>query len=592
MGCGNTKSKNNNEIYESNIIKNNNNNKSEQNIDIKDTKKNNNILDESIDLKKNENFSAKSNKESKFNNNEVIKNILNNSSSNISNEEININEDNNNNENNNNENNNNENNNDENNTDEQYNINENSENETTFKNSPSYNSNISESLITINSSIQNNNNDNLTNKIDNFSIIKENKYFSIILKPYIYDTVLPIWCEKNTDIIFRVYGKWNIDDYNECDSKGIESENINENKNEFNNGALLGRILDSSYFLIYDNLHYVSYTKGPLYFKMNVNNYFDKINPKGELNLKIYGVKNLSYEEIDELLGWEKNIKEIIYTNQSLYSNISIPILEKETIILVNKMRVNSSLFAKEYLENIKNLTSSTGNLYNFMIKENIIKYEKLKVNPFILNKIQEFYLPILGKNNKSRNKNYNILTSEIELENYLKNVFGKLKRIKLIIKKHNSFKPLTLAIRFLLDENIRNEIFTSKNSEISILTLKSKKYNNITLYSIIVFSEDKLENSLYFANILDSVKEKTTEQNNNNNNNNNSAIANVNSDNLETIKEEIDSNKTIKKVLSEKMNKSDLLANRIILDENMDPDILNNSSFLSGIKIGNLQDY
>ena len=254
-------------------------------------------------------------------------------------------------------------------------------------------------------------------------------------------------------------------------------------------------------------------------------------------------------------------------------------------------MRVNSTLFAKEYLENIKNLTVSIEKLYKYMTKENNIKYEKLKVNPFILNKIQEFYFPILGKNNKNKNKNYNILNSEIELENYLTNVFGKLKRIKLIIKKHNSFKPLTLAIRFLLDENIRNEIFTSKNSEISILTLKSKKFKKITLYSIIVFSEDKLENSLYFANILDSVKEKTVEQNNNNNNNNNSGIVSIN-DNLETIKEENDSNKTIKKAASEKICKSDMLANRIILDENMDPDILEDSSYLSGIKIGNLQDY
>jgi hypothetical protein len=323
---------------------------------------------------------------------------------------------------------------------------------------------------------------------------------------------------------------------------------------------------------------------------MNVNNIFNKTKPNGELNLKIYGVKNLSYEEIDELLGWDKSINEIIYTNQSLYSNISIPILEKETIIYVNKMRVNSTLFAKEYLENIKNLTVSIEKLYKYMTKENNVKYEKLKVNPFILNKIQEFYFPILGKNNKNKNKNYNILNSEIELENYLTNVFGKLKRIKLIIKKHNSFKPLTLAIRFLLDENIRNEIFTSKNSEISILTLKSKKFKKITLYSIIVFSEDKLENSLYFANILDSVKEKTVEQNNNNNNNN-SGIVSIN-DNLETIKEENDSNKTIKKAASEKICKSDMLANRIILDENMDPDILEDSSYLSGIKIGNLQDY
>ena len=578
MGCGNSKSKNSDEIYKSNFNEDQNNNEDDLNIENKESKKDDNLSDESIENSKKTNkinHTTDNNNKNSVNNQDYKSIINDNSSSNISNEEMNIENENNNN----------------NNEEQQININDISENETTSKNSQSYYTNVSESsLITINSSIQNEvNSNNLTNRVDNFSIIKENNYFSIIIKPYLYDTVLPIWCEKNTDIIFRVYGKWSIDEYTECDCKGIESENISKEK--FNNGALIGRILNSSYFLIYDNLHYVSYTRGPLYFKMNVNNIFNKTKPNGELNLKIFGVKNLSYEEIDELLGWDKSINEIIYTNQSLYSNISIPILEKETIIYVNKMRVNSTLFAKEYLENIKNLTVSIEKLYKYMTKENNVKYEKLKVNPFILNKIQEFYFPILGKNNKNKNKNYNILNSEIELENYLTNVFGKLKRIKLIIKKHNSFKPLTLAIRFLLDENIRNEIFTSKNSEISILTLKSKKFKKITLYSIIVFSEDKLENSLYFANILDSVKEKTVEQNNNNNNNNNSGIVSIN-DNLETIKEENDSNKTIKKAASEKICKSDMLANRIILDENMDPDILEDSSYLSGIKIGNLQDY
>ena len=574
MGCGNSKSKNNEEIYKSNINEDQNNNEDEDDLDneIQDSK-NDNSSDESNEKSKSNkinDINNNNNKSSNFNNEDYKSSINHNSSSNISNEEINIENENNNN----------------NNNDEQH-TNEISENEISSKNSQTFYSNLSESsLITINSSIQNeNNSNNLSNKIDNFSIIKENNYFSIIIKPFLYDTILPIWCEKNTDIIFRVYGKWSINEYTECDCNGVECEN--KSKEKFNNGALIGRILNSSYFLIYDNLHYVSYTRGPLYFKMNVNNISDKIKPNGELNLKIYGVKNLSYEEIDELLGWDKSINDIIYTNQSLYSNISIPKLEKETIIFVNKMRVNSTLFAKEYLENIKNLTVSIEKLYKYMTKENNIKYEKLKVNPFILNKIQEFYFPILGKNNKNKNKNYNILNSEIELENYLTNVFGKLKRIKLIIKKHNSFKPLTLAIRFLLDENIRNEIFTSKNSEISILTLKSKKFKKITLYSIIVFSEDKLENSLYFANILDSVKEKTVEQHNNNN----SGAVSVN-DNLETIKEENDSNKTIKKVASEKIYKSDMLANRIILDENMDPDILEDSSYLSGIKIGNLQDY
>ena len=261
MGCGNSKSKNSDEIYKSNFNEDKNNNEDDLKMENKESKKDDNFSDESIENSKKTNkinHTNEINNKNSINNQESKSIINNNSSSNISNEDINIENENNNEE-------------------QQININEISENETTSKNSQSYYTNVSESsLITINSSIQNEvNSNNLTNRVDNFSIIKENNYFSIIIKPYLYDTVLPIWCEKNTDIIFRVYGKWSVDEYTECDSKGIETENMNKEK--FNNGALIGRILNSSYFLIYDNLHYVSYTRGPLYFKMNVNNISDKI---------------------------------------------------------------------------------------------------------------------------------------------------------------------------------------------------------------------------------------------------------------------------------------------------------------------------
>ena len=235
---------------------------------------------------------------------------------------------------------------------------------------------------------------------------------------------------------------------------------------------------------------------------MNVKNLYNKILPSGKLNLRIIGAKSIdSLDKIDEMIGWEKNIKNIEYNNnENKYYSLSV--LDKETIIYFNKMKFNSNLFAIQYLNNIKNLNKCTQDLYKFMVNQNK-KSEKFKVNFIIMKLIENFYKPYFGRNNKIKNKKNLILYSQKELEEYLNQNFENKKKIKIIFKRHNCNKPLSLSIKCILDDNIKKEIFNEKNKEISLLTLKTRKGKKINYFSILIFSDEGGNSEIDFSKKL-----------------------------------------------------------------------------------------
>ena len=257
---------------------------------------------------------------------------------------------------------------------------------------------------------------------------------NVIVNANRYEAMYPIWIEKNTKIIFNVTGKWKIDNLKECSSIGIVENNNNNKSNNFNDGALIGRIFNEDPFVINDNLTIISKISGPLFLRMNVKNLYNKILPSGKLNLRIIGAKSIdSLDKIDEMIGWEKNIKNIEYNNnENKYYSLSV--LDKETIIYFNKMKFNSNLFAIQYLNNIKNLNKCTQDLYKFMVNQNK-KSEKFKVNFIIMKLIENFYKPYFGRNNKIKNKKNLILYSQKELEEYLNQNFENKKKLKLFLK-------------------------------------------------------------------------------------------------------------------------------------------------------------
>ena len=362
-------------------------------------------------------------------------------------------------------------------------------------------------LISMNSSFYENEKENL-NEIYNIKEEISNSNLTIlnvIVNANRYEAMYPIWIEKNKEITFNVSGKWKIDNIKECSSIGINEfgNEINtnfsdNNNNNFNNGALIGRIFNEKPFVIYDNLKYLSHNSSPLFLKMNITSLFNKILPSGKLFLKITGAQNIdSFDKIDEMIGWEKHLKEIEFNNNENNLFVKLSYLDKETIIFFNKIRFNSNLFAIQYLNNIENLTQATQKLYKFMIDQNK-KMEKFKVNFSIMKLIENFYKPFFGRN-KLKNKNNSILNSSQDLENYLIENFQKKKKIKVIIKKHECNKPMSLCIKFLLNEEIRNEIFNEENKEISLLTLRTRKRQKIGFFSFIVFSNEEGNKDINF---------------------------------------------------------------------------------------------
>ena len=358
---------------------------------------------------------------------------------------------------------------------------------------------------TLISSINNSFYDNETtteNINEMFNIKKESSNSNLtILNLTIYanrfEAMYPIWIEKDTEIKFNVNGKWKVDSKNECTSTGIESNEINttinlNDEDNFNNGALIGRIFNDKPFVIYDNLTINSKVSGPLFLRMNVKNLFNKILPSGKLNIKIIGAKSVnSFEEIEEMIGWDKNLKDIEYNDSDKNFFVKLSFIDKETIIYLNKVRFNSNLFCIQYLNNIKNLTSATRILCDFMINQKK-KIEKFKVNYVIMKLIENFYKPFFGRSNKLKNKKISILNSQKELEHHLNESFENKKKFKIFMKKHDCQKPLSLCIKFLVSEEIRNEIFNEENKEITLLTLRTRKRQKINYFSFLIFSNEE----------------------------------------------------------------------------------------------------
>ena len=299
-----------------------------------------------------------------------------------------------------------------------------------------------------------------------------------------YEAMYPIWITKDTEVAIEVIGAWKIDNEIEWPKSIVSSESIQSD--EIENGALLGKVLGEECYSPLDGKTFMSKLSGPLFLKMNLKSLNSKV--EGALTLKMTNVKKIDFNTIDEMIGWPKDINEILISPSS--SSYEIPMLEKNVTILINKMRNNASLFAKQYLNGIATLTKSSTELYDKMISTTDT-YSKLRFNHDIIESIIAFFSFLLGKSNVTKNKKNAIMNSKEKLELNLKEKH-KDKKIHVFIKKHDNDKPLSLAIRALLDEGIRNKIFSCESKEISIITLKGTKMKKFFYFSIIVFSESE----------------------------------------------------------------------------------------------------
>jgi hypothetical protein len=323
-------------------------------------------------------------------------------------------------------------------------------------------------------------------------------FFEVNVKASKNEIMYPLWIEKNKEVIFYINGKWKINNEIECDCKGIkEIENKYEKymnnviKNKFNKGALIGRVINGDYFEIYDGLRYISDKNGPLILRMNLNSLGIKEKPSGSLNLKIKGVININtISDMEDRIGWWKQLKIIELNNLKDIPNYKIPSIEKMIIIIFNKARYNSKLFSNQYLYNIKNLTPNSNKIYN-QFQNNLNQNVPFKINVSIIKLLQNFFKPFLSGDNSD---SLIIIKSKTIIKNYLYKCFNGKKNIYHIsILKYRDKNPFYLASRLLFEDEIRENIFKSDCKEMSMITIQTNQsFKKYIFYTIVVLSNEK----------------------------------------------------------------------------------------------------
>lgn len=323
-------------------------------------------------------------------------------------------------------------------------------------------------------------------------------FYEVNVKASKNEIMYPLWIGKNKEVIFYINGKWKINNETECDCKGIkEIENKYEKymnnvvKNKFNKGALIGRVINGDYFEIYDGLRYISDKDGPLILRMNLNSLGIKEKPSGSLNLKIKGVVNINtISEMEDRIGWWKQLKIIELNNLKDIPNYKIPSIEKMIIIIFNKARYNSKLFSNQYLYSIKNLTPNSNKLYN-QFQNNLKQNIPFKINVSIIKLLQNFFKPFLSGD---KSDSLIINKSKAIIKNYLHKCFNGKKNIYHIsILKYKEKNPFYLASRLLFEDEIRENIFKSDCQEMSMITIQTNQsFKKNIFYTIVVLSNEK----------------------------------------------------------------------------------------------------
>jgi hypothetical protein len=351
-----------------------------------------------------------------------------------------------------------------------------------------------------------NNNDNdyniLSNKITNTEIVNINDKninmnINIISNSIINkeDTIKntnnnDINLEKDKEISSNL--KNNINYYTILNQKN--NPKTNSLIQDLPNGSLIGRILGGDYFHIFNNFNFISNVSGPLFLKMNIHDL--RLNPEGKLTVFIIGAMDLPFMHIEKRLGWDINIL-------SLGSNLLKSESEKLIYTFINKIRLNSNLFAQQYLENIKSLSTATNALY-FSLLENKEKLQFLHLDKKIIEygkkliklEIQRFYNNSSNGIISKKKDEINIDAQNlIEAKKNLLN-FG-YKKIMNFVKKHEDTKPLSVAIKLIIDERARNSLLNNEYNSIALLTVKSPYVKRSFFTCMILANNTLIDNDI-----------------------------------------------------------------------------------------------
>ena len=319
----------------------------------------------------------------------------------------------------------------------------------------------------------------------------ERKYYEFEVKANRYELIYPIWLIKDEEVEFGVEGTWKINPETECDSKGIENKNlvlfpekINEyldnNEKKHNDGALVGRVIKGKFFSIYDGLKYTPEESGPLILKMNLNNLWSKEKPEGKLKIKLFGAYKIEdLDDFEKRNGWWNQLKIIEIINEKELQYYEMNNTEKALVVLFNKLRHDSNVFARQYLNNFQNITKTSNQIYNLFIN-NSLQFTPLKINLTMVKLLQTFFEKIFYKEETKEEDWDYVLSSENCLQEFLIESFYNKKKIHACIVRYYEENIMHICSRILFRKEIRENLLTYEFEEMAIITL----FNNWNLFS------------------------------------------------------------------------------------------------------------
>ena len=290
---------------------------------------------------------------------------------------------------------------------------------------------------------------------------------------FLDESVMPIWCPKDSFIKFKVKGKWRIDKlYPYTDSKGLPSNN----RGGFGYGALIGRIGKGEKFVVSDDKAVIVKEEGPLYMKQLLPKNM-KIEPEGSIEVCVYDGEYMNIDEINEKIGWiENNIenkdinnKNEIFDDNTVNKKEDNMKKEFENKIRneMNNLRMNPLIFYDQFINKNKNLTNTRKYL------------EKLKDEYLgVLNLNNDYYDAICGflelfdqnKNKNNINKNNvtdYLLELEKEVEFFLIDKFEMKTKVKCRLTQKTNAKDI--IIQCFYDKKYRFYIFNKKCRDLTV---------------------------------------------------------------------------------------------------------------------------
>ena len=315
-----------------------------------------------------------------------------------------------------------------------------------------------------------------------YLIKNKGEYIELIIFGDSFDkeNALPIYVKKGKYIKFKVNGKWRIDSkFEYTTSIGIPSSN----SLNFNYGALVGRIGSCEPFLVKDDLVQKAENNGTLYLRMNLPKNI-KVEPDGQLILRIFDAEFLSVEEINKKIGWNDS-------SELIEKKVQQSEIEFEFFKQLNNLRLNPILFYEKNIADYKNMINTKEYLYKFKnVKFNIFsihQYASKKINFYFEQFISDKIIP-------KQNVFSQVEKLEKNIDFYLGNMVGDTKYI-VHAKIGKKYDALEMCLLFLFDEDFREFIFNKEYSRVAIKIQKNFfKENHLILVCLFQGGESKFK--------------------------------------------------------------------------------------------------